>query len=494
MKPTLLRWQSLLLLLMPGAAAAHFFTQPYTLPVPFSMYAWGAAAALLLSFVVVGIFATVPAFAQASGTDAPAVAPASGDAAPERAGPLLQAARVLSVFLLALCIAAGLFGAQNPFANFAMTFFWIVFVLGVAYAVALVGDFYAAVNPWKTLVDWLERLLPGRFTAREPYPARLGYYPALVLYIGFIWIELFGKFLPRGLAVALLVYTIINFVGAAIYGKVAWFRYGEFFAVFMRLLGKMSPWARPWDPQARARAGTRRWRFPFVGLLEERAEHISLVVFILFMLSSTAFDGLHATLPWANVFWKGIYPVIGPLFTAEPGRQFELSTDLYYFWQWCSIVASPFAYLAVYVLFVVGVRAITRAGQSVHALTLIFAMSLVPIAFVYHVTHYYTLLLAQAGQMMKLVSDPLGRGWDLFGTAATRIDPLMIDVGVIWHTQVALILAGHIASVYLAHVEALRVYRAPRRAAVSQLPLLVLMMIFTTFGLWILSMPLATGG
>ncbi len=485
------RWSAVALLLLPGAAAAHFFTQPYTLPVPFEMYAWGATAALLLSFVVVGVFATVPGHGRVGGAALPratGVVPA--------AGPLLRVARGVSLALLGLCIAAGLFGVQNPFANFAMTFFWIVFVLGVAYAVALVGDFYAAINPWKTLVDLLERVFPGRFTAAEPYPAKLGYAPALVLYAAFIWIELFGKLMPRGLGIALLIYTLINVTGAAMYGKAAWFRYGEFFAVFMRLMGKMSPWARPWDPDERARAGAGapRWRVPFTGLLDERAEHVTLLLFILFMLSSTAFDGLHATLPWANVFWKGLYPVIGPLFTPAPGRQFELSTDLYYFWQWCSLVLSPFVYLGVYVVFLWAMRAVTGVQASLRELALVFAMSLVPIAFVYHVTHYYTLLFAQAGQMLTLASDPLGLGWDLFGTARTRVEPLMIDVGTIWHTQVALILAGHIASVYLAHMEALRVYSTARRAALSQVPLLVLMMIFTTFGLWILSMPLAAGG
>lgn len=156
-------------------------------------------------------------------------------------------------------------------------------------------------------------------------------------------------------------------------------------------------------------------------------------------------------------------------------------------------MVSPFIYLAVFFAFVWAMKALTRAQQPVRTLVLQFAMSLVPIAFVYHVTHYYTLLLAQGGQMVRLISDPLGYGWNLFGTGLTRIEPLLVDVGTIWHTQVALILIGHIASVYLAHVEALRVYSNARTAAVSQLPLLVLMMIFTTFGLWILSLPLASG-
>lgn len=471
----------------PVAAGAHSFAPPYTLPVPFSLYAFGAAAALVLSFVMMGVFATAPAI---GGT--PLARDETAGAAP-RAGWWLRLGRLLALTLLVLCIATGLFGAQNPYANWSMTFFWIVFVLGVPYATALVGDFYAAVNPWKVLVEALESV-HGPFDGQLHYPRALGYYPALLLYMAFIWIELFGRLGPRGLGMALAAYTAINLAGAWLFGKQTWFRHGEFFGVFLRLVGKMSPWARPWDPVEAAHADRgRRWRVPFSGLLEERVDHISLVVFILFMLSSTAFDGLQATLPWVTVFWKGIYPAIAPLFPPSAGNPYLLSTQLYYLWQWLSLLVSPLVYLAVLVAFVAGVRAVTRSTLSVHALVLRFAFSLLPIAFVYHVTHYYTLLLAQGGQVVRLVSDPFGIGWDMFGTAKQRIEPLMIDVEAVWHTQVALIVVGHIVSVYLAHVEALRTFSTPRRATLSQLPMLVLMVLFTTMGLWILSLPLSPG-
>jgi hypothetical protein len=475
-------------LLLASSVQAHTFAPPYTLPVPFTFYAFGAAAALVVSFIVSGLFASVPSIghvrvARAAATDF--VAPS---------GPFLALARSSSVALLALCIVCGLIGSQNAYANFNMTFFWIVFVLGVAYAVAIVGDFYAAVNPWKVLVDLVERSTRLRFVGRVREPERLHYYPALALYMAFIWLELFGHTKPWTLSVALLVYTAINFAGAWLIGRDAWFRQGEFFAVFMRLLGKLSPWARPWDPRERSVGKGQRWRSPFSGLLEEPAEHLSLLLFILFMLSSTAFDGLHDTGPWSAVFWKGLYPWIAPVLWGTTAHQTVLSTQIFYVWQWLALFISPLVYLATYWVFVAASKIVTRSSLSVSELALRFAMSLVPIAFVYHVTHYYTLLLAQGGQLFRLVSDPLGRGWDLFGTAASAGAPFMIDIETIWHTQVALIVIGHVVSVYLAHVEALRVFAAPRRAAVSQLPLLLLMMMFTTLGLWILSLPLGTGG
>ena len=480
------RWVVPVGLLVPGAACAHSFAPPYTLPVPFSLYAGGAAAALVLSFVVVGVFVGVPSLGAASAASAVVAG------AVPRAGRLLRAARVLSLMLLALCIACGLLGSANPYANFNMTFFWIVFVLGVPYLVAIVGDFYAAVNPWRVLIGAIESLRQNAFAGRVSYSVRLGYWPALLLYMAFIWLELFARMQPRGLAFALLAYTAINLIGAWLIGTRDWFRYGEFFAVFLRLIGRMSIWARPWGPEQAAHAGRGpRFRAPFVGLLEQRADHLSLVLFVLFMLSSTAFDGLHATLPWVSVFWKGIYPSIAPLFSPAPGQQYALSTQLYYVWQWLSMLASPLIYLLVFVAFVAVARWAARSALTLHGLVLRFGLLLVPIAFVYHVTHYYTLLLAQGGQIVRLASDPMGLGWNLFGTSTWVIEPLMIDVEAIWHTQIALILLGHIVSVYLAHIEALQTFATPRRAAASQLPMLVLMVMFTTLGLWILSLPLS---
>lgn len=472
----------------PAMAQAHFFTQPYTLPVPFSMYAYGTAAALVLSFVVIGLLARRPAIG-ASVQPSVFAAPAARD------GPTAPSVgRMVSLGLLVLCIVAGFIGTQNPFANINMTLFWIVFVLGVPYAVAVMGDFYAPLNPWRALVDLASRLTGLSFAGRLRDADRFGCMPALVLYMGFIWLELFGQLSPRGLATALLAYTVVNLGGAWLLGRDAWFRQGEFFGVFLRLLGKMSPWARPWDADERAASGTtRRWRLPFSGLLEEPVRDLSLVVFILFMLSSTAFDGLHATQPWTQVFWKSVYPDIAPLFPAAPGKTYAVSVQLYYVWQWLWLLSSPLVYLLVFVGFLWLARRMTGSTMSLKALVLKFAMSLVPIAFVYHLTHYYTLLLAQGGQMLKLASDPFGWRWDLFGTATRNIPPLMLDIGGIWHTQIALILLGHIVGVYLAHVEALKVFSTPKRAVVSQLPMLGLMMLFTTFGLWILSMPLASG-
>ena len=408
---------------------------------------------------------------------------ARGRACPQHRGPASRLGHGLGLSILLLCIAAGFIGSQNAYLNINMTLFWIVFVLGVPYAVAVCGDFFRAINPWRALVAACEDLAGMRFVGIAGGWHRGGRALALTFYIAFIWIELFAHAGPRGLSVALLAYSIANVAGAYIFGTQTWFEDGEFFGVMLDILGRMAP-RRAAAPGAPARA-------PLVGLLDAPAANLGEVLFILFMLASTAFDGIHSTVPWVQVFWKNVFPVLAPWLGATPRQQFANSVDVYEAWQWAALVLMPFAYGLVYGAFLAISNVLTGSRIRLRELMLRFAPSLVPIAFVYHLTHYYTLLLAQAGRMVVLVSDPFGFGWNLFGTAKVDVRPWMVASSTLWHTQVALIVVGHVASVHLAHVEALRIFKTPRLAAISQLPMLALMMIFTAVGLWILSLPLA---
>ena len=126
-------------------------------------------------------------------------------------------------------------------------------------------------------------------------------------------------------------------------------------------------------------------------------------------------------------------------------------------------------------------------------LALHFGFSLLPIVLAYHVSHYLALLITQGTQLLPLLSDPFGRGWNLFGTADWLRVPLVPSAGAVWHAQVAIIVAGHVASVWVAHVEALRLFGSTRLALRSQWPMLVLMVLFTTTGLWILAQPFSPG-
>src|SRR5215470_3451602 len=50
------RWAAATLAACTTAAEAHGFGQRYDLPLPLSLYLWGTAAAVAVSFVIVGLF------------------------------------------------------------------------------------------------------------------------------------------------------------------------------------------------------------------------------------------------------------------------------------------------------------------------------------------------------------------------------------------------------------------------------------------------------
>lgn len=458
---------------------AHFFVQSYSLPIPFWMYAFGAVGALLLSFIAVGVFSSVPPRGRPWG-------PSSSSAEHAQRPDSLSIQSFIALALLILCIASGLVGTSSSFGNFNMTFFWIVFVLGVPYLVAFVGDFYSRMNPWDALVMCVRRLSGHQFTGRLRNPGQFGHWPAVVFYVGFINLELFGQLRPRGLSVCLLGYSVLNVAGAWLFGRHAWFQQGEFFGVMLRLLGGLAPVDRT--------HGKFRLRPPFIGLLELQPADMGLVVFVLFMLSSTAFDGLHGTFPWLSFYWAKVNPYLTSNLGLTPRDHNAVSAQLYLVWQRVALVASPFIYLGVLVTVLIAMRCFVRRQLAVRELCFRFVLSLIPIALVYHVAHYFTLLLAQGGQIVRLSSDPLGLGWNLFRTSTWVIQPVIVEMSVLWHIEVGLILAGHVVSVWLAHVQALIAFDTRRSALLSQLPMLALMMSFTTFGLWILSLPLSSGG
>ena len=424
-----------------GSAAAHSFGTVYNLPVPFWMYAYGASAALIVSFAIVAYFAGVPTAGGAARRRRRSHTSANGR--PSRRRWLVRCCGSSPYSRCCSAIVAGLVGTRNLYANINMTLFWIVFVLGFFYLAAIVGDLYELANPWRALCRWIERVARRRVSRRAaPIRRWLGYYPALVLYVAFIWIELFAHTQPRSLAVVLLAYTAINFVGAAIV------RQGRMVPL-RRVLRSDVPTRRTDRPRRIRSGGSARRtlcdspaKAASSGLLGEPAEHWSLLLFVLFMLSSTAFDGIHETLPWVTIFWKNIYPVLAAMIA----RPYLFFVDFYYYWQWAMLVGSPFVYLAIYLFFIwltklaAAQRAVgARACAALHAVARADRVRL----------QRHALLHAArlAGRQHRYAWSPIRS--DSAGTCSERSELLSrarssSTPGSVWHTQVGLILFGHI--------------------------------------------------
>ncbi len=471
------------LVLLPGLAQAHSFGVIYTLPLPFWLYAWGAGAALIASFVVFGLMMSA-----ARPRPLRQGTPKPGWRVPMT---LSTALKLPGLALLVLCIATGWWGTPNAYANFNMTAFWIVLLLGLAYLSVLAGDLYAVLNPWRTLCALIARLWPAARRGLLRHGDRFGYLPAVALYMGLIWIELLGNSSPRELAHLLATYTVLNLFGSALLGMRTWFTYWECLSVMFALLARIAPVRISGIDVPEPLQIHLRW--PSAGLLEDRPP-LSLLLFMVAMLATTAFDGLHETQIWYEFYWLWLYPewLIGWA-GSNPLAAFAKLREGYQWWQAGWLLIFPLFYFAAYAFAILLAKGLCRTALPLTELCRCFAYSLMPIVLVYHLSHYFTLLWTQGPKFLPLLSDPFGRGQDWFGTAQWFARINVPELAWVWNVQVGLIVAGHIASVYVAHLQALRLFSNRRQALLSQIPMLSLMLCFTVAGLWILSQPFQGG-
>jgi hypothetical protein len=89
--------------------------------------------------------------------------------------------------------------------------------------------------------------------------------------------------------------------------------------------------------------------------------------------------------------------------------------------------------------------------------------------------------------MAPLISDPFGKGWDLFGTANVIPNIAALTPNTISPVQVGSLVAGHVAGLAVAHDRAVTIFDDRQDALRSQYAMLALMVLYTVGGLWLLS-------
>jgi hypothetical protein len=87
----------------------------------------------------------------------------------------------------------------------------------------------------------------------------------------------------------------------------------------------------------------------------------------------------------------------------------------------------------------------------------VLGLALVPLALAWFLAYELSFALLEGQNFLILLSDPIGRGWDLFHTMHLTINYRIARGGWVRWAQEVLLLVGHIAAVVLAHDAALRV-------------------------------------
>ena len=87
----------------------------------------------------------------------------------------------------------------------------------------------------------------------------------------------------------------------------------------------------------------------------------------------------------------------------------------------------------------------------------LMAGSIVPIVIGYAIAHYATLLLVEGQRTAINFSDPLGRGWNVFGSAEMGVNSAIFNYPtLIAVIQLLAIVGGHVLGIICAHEKASR--------------------------------------
>lgn len=431
---------------------AHGVGSREDLPIPFTYAVTGAAVAIVASFLALGLLWREPRFEPATaGRPVPTRLARVLDGRPLRAG-----LRVLGVLITAYVVMAAVFGrddALNPTAGSVYVLFWI----GVPILSMLLGPVWRLLNPIRSAHWALSRALGTRpEEGIGPLSPRLGYWPAALSLLAFVWLELVA---PENTTLAVLrtffaAYFAVNLLAATYWGS-GWFGRGDGFEVFSSLAGRLSPLGRRGD-------GRLVLRNPLVGVAGTPvAPGLFAVVGVL--LGSTAYDSLSGSPWWVTRLQEGP-------FSAEVTGTLGLLGLV-------TLVTGAFS----------GAAALSGRGSGLRPAEVgaQYAHSIVPIVMGYVVAHYWSLLVLVGQQTVIQLSDPLGNGSDWLGTGGRGVDPTLADPTLVAVLQVVSVVTGHVLGVVLAHDRAVRILPA-RRAVVGQVPLLVLMVAYTVGGLSLL--------
>jgi polyferredoxin len=444
------------------------------------------------------------------------------------------AAPVTAIFLFT--IYAGLFGSFAR--NITPILVWTVWWAGLVFAVALLGNAFCFVCPWDLLANIATRLA---FWRRKPslsmgwkWPAALKtVYPAIVLFVGLTWLELgFGVTNnPRQTAYLGMGMAALAISMALVFEKKAFCR-------SLCLVGRVSGMyanaapveIRTRDPRVCGVCKTRDCLVgnelghacptgidlgktldnsyctqctecfkscptlaPAVNLRPfgeglSRTAHVRLdeAWLAIALLTLTAFHGLSMTPAWES-FRPGQQGLVDWLRgTMEMGRLSAFSLGMLVV---CAlpVLAYGAATLASYAL-VRGATIKALEGPRTVSLRDVFirnAMGVLPVALFYHLAHNALHILAEGLDLIPMLSDPLGRGWDLFGTATWHMGPV-VSQETTWVIQVVLVIFGHLMGVLVSHRIARDAFPAQRDAIRSLLPFLALMVLLSVGGLWLM--------
>ncbi len=426
--------------------------------------------------------------------------------------------RLPFVFLFIVVILAGFLGSQFGNNNVSTVLTWTIWWAALVLFILLFGKIWCLVCPWNAIAEWVQRLtwwgkrdVTSSLNLRWPRKLR-NIYLAIGLFVLLTWLELGFKVTisPWATATLGLLMLAMTVIPAMYYDRKPFCRYGC-------LVGRVSGLYALFSPielRARDKAvclecetkdcvrGNERGygcptqeylgtmdlntycilcteciktcprdnvalnvRPPAMDLLKAsrlRPDEAYLTVAI---LSLTTFHGVTMAPFWSDLVitvqdWLG-GGLAGGIVAFSLGMAVTLAAP--------GLVLLAMAWVS---------RRFSGTEDSLKTTAISYAYALLPVALLYHLAHNSQHLLREGQRIVSLISDPLGWGWNIFGTAAWNTGTIL-SMAKIHPLQVALLVLGHAFAVYVAYHVSRRLMRQRGQRLRALAPILAMVLGFS---------------
>ena len=460
-------------LLAPGAALACALAPSIILTLPTDYYLAGAGLTVAVTGLMAAALHRLPQLHAVTLWERPVLIPET-------------VTSYLGFVFFALLLMIGFFGASDPMHNLLTLWVWTGLWVALPMAMMVFGNLWRVINPWTGPVR-IARVILGR--TGNIGLSRLGHWPAVAGLFAFFWFYIVSMSPedPQLLARLALIYWGAVFVLAVAEGE-DWLQQGEFLTVYLTLIARIAPfWLEITGRTARLRTG-----FPGAQVLTMAPLSASAVAFVTLALAGLSFDGLMATFWWLALIGEN------PLeFTGRSAVMGVNTAGL--IGSWALTAGLILGALKLGGMLARGPVMAVQGGGTMGtggtgddradlARLMPVMLSFLAIAAGYHAAHHLMVLLTTGQYTLAALNDPLFRGDAFLG-----LEVFFVSMGfladrsamlAVWNTQFALILGAHVLAVVLSFRLA-----GPHLPPRAHLPLTVLMVAYTVFGLWLLASP-----
>lgn len=428
---------------------AHGVGRTYELPIPLAYYLLGAGATVLVSFVIRALARTTAPLRDEKRVAGAAVALW-----------LTRIAQWAALLLLGLLLVSGLLVRSDGF-TFTTLGFWVGLIVGTTALSALMAGLWEQADPWASI----ERFYRLEEAEDKPLGAPWWVGPALLFLL--FWFELVSGvgFTAFWVVVALIGYSIFSFTLRSRLGEERWSLVDPL-AILFGFAARIAPLRITRDGVFHK--GVLR------DLEAETPMPKALFAAVFVLLASTTLDNVKETVGWTS-------------FRASTGLDAVPDKIV----ETVALAAFTLPFFLTFLAAVAVSRSWFGNGSDVRAAARRLGWSLIPIGVAYVLAHNAPLIMTGVPELLRELSDPFERGWNLLGTSHL-FEGFLPSPKLVWFLEIALIVGGHIIGVLAAHRAAVQLAPDHRSAVKSQYALTALMSGYTIVTLWLLAQPLVT--